>query len=39
MCKNHGCIDEHVENVITYGSNSSQYVKNQAYNGSAQYRG
>ncbi len=40
MCKCHGSIDGHIENVITYGSNnnSSQYVINQAYNGNAQYK-
>jgi hypothetical protein len=41
MCKCHGSIDEHVDNVITYKSNNNmQYVSNtnQTYNGNTQYK-
>lgn len=39
MCRCHGSIDEHAENVLTYKSNSSQYASNanQSYTGNAQY--
>lgn len=42
MCKCHESIDKNVEKIVekivTYKSNSSQYVSNQPYNDNAQYK-